>query len=146
LIDLPQLPVFNAKHQMKKIIHILACLAAMGAYGCGDCPWGNKVVKTDIEAYCANEFGEKNGKYVEYWKNPLEGGQIKRKGQFKNNKKHGKWAEWHENGKKKLGAEFVNGERHGKFTAWRENGKKKEEGELVNGKPQGMLTAWHPNG
>jgi hypothetical protein len=51
---------------MKKTIQILACLAAMTAYGCGDCPWGNKIVKTDTEAYCANAFGEKNGKYVEY--------------------------------------------------------------------------------
>jgi antitoxin component YwqK of YwqJK toxin-antitoxin module len=73
-------------------------------------------------------------------------GQLKTKGNFKNNKAHGTWLYYYENGSPKMEGTFVNGEQSGYWIYYYENGHKSMEGSITKDIKQGTWIYYYENG
>lgn len=75
-----------------------------------------------------------------------DNGQIKSKGDFKNNQRHGLWTYWYENGNVWSEGKFKNGLSHGFRKVYHLNGEIYYEGKYKNDKPIGTWTFWDEEG
>ncbi len=84
----------------------------------------------------------KQGLNKEYFSN----GELKSKGNYKNDLKYGIHQEYHYNGKLKLKGNYKNGRRVGLFEKYYESGKLKSKGNYKNGFEYGIHQYYYENG
>lgn len=74
-------------------------------------------------------------------------GQLKLRGEYLGEAKHGLWTELSDNGAKLREQTFQKGTLQGPSTTWHEGtSQKANEGEYRNGEKQGIWREWHPDG
>ena len=73
-------------------------------------------------------------------------GQVKMKGQYRNDLRVGTFTWWHPNGQRALVGSYRQGSKVGRWTWWHENGMKSIEGSYENDEPTGRWTWWDETG
>ncbi len=84
----------------------------------------------------------RHGPSVEWYRN----GQVKMRGQFREDQRAGKFAWWHENGQKQAEGEFETGTREGRWRWWHDAGTVAIDGQYRNSQPVGTWTWWFKDG
>ena len=89
-----------------------------------------------------NEKGKKNGKWTFYYKT----GEIKAKGNYKNNRKTGQWIYYFRNGDVEQKGSFTKNKHSGTWTWYYPSGKVWREEEYVSGKEEGSFIEYDEDG
>jgi len=75
-----------------------------------------------------------------------ENGQLLKKGNYLDGKRHGQYKSWHENGQLWEKCNFLNGKLHGEYKSWYNNGQLREKCNYLDGKLHGKCLAWYQDG
>ncbi|MBC8311055.1 MAG: hypothetical protein H8E72_02010 [Candidatus Marinimicrobia bacterium] len=83
-----------------------------------------------------------DGEWISYYDND----QVRKKGNYKNGKKHGEWIRYYINGQIEEILNYKEGMTDGKWICYLENGKKFMDFNMKNGKEDGLQLSYYDNG
>ena len=86
--------------------------------------------------------GRPDGEFVEYFEN----GQLKRKGNFKDDKQEGEYLSYYENGQLKIKCNLKDGKEEGEYLEYYESGELLYKRYYKQGKKDGLSITYYSNG